>query len=197
MVAVYEFEVFTAVAPKNAVFWEVKPCSSFKNRHFGGTCHLHHQGDNRQARSNIISNWQPKQAVRKVTANVVPSSSIRVTLMMEAIRSSETPVLTRATEYKIPEDGILLAYSLSKTSLKTRHTFTRQPYGRKFPLFVEIHSMDILIFILCWKWNLVVKTHLQKKFRHCWAHLTMSQLKVGTECSLRSVVSLNKRQGNV
>jgi hypothetical protein len=32
-----------------------------------------------------------------VTANVVPSSTIVVTLMMEAIHSSETSVLTRAT----------------------------------------------------------------------------------------------------
>jgi hypothetical protein len=31
-----------------------------------------------------------------VTANVVPSSPILVTVMMEALHSSETPVLTRA-----------------------------------------------------------------------------------------------------
>jgi hypothetical protein len=66
---------------ENAVFWDVTP------------------------RDSVVSVFR-----LVVTANVVPSALIIVTLMMGAIYSSETSILTRATWRNIPEDSILHSY---------------------------------------------------------------------------------------
>jgi hypothetical protein len=105
---------------------------------FGGTYHLHHQGDKNKigttlavssTRNTLGINTIPYIVLFRsvfsivfvrstlwllVTTNVNPSSLILVTLMMEAIRSSETLILTRAAGHHIPEDGILHSHCREK-----------------------------------------------------------------------------------
>jgi hypothetical protein len=86
---------------KNAVFWDITPCSCCKNLSFGGTYRLHHQGDKNCLPRNTLAVTSNRRMLRRnasvrrllVTANVVPSSRIPATLIMEVIRSSETSVL--------------------------------------------------------------------------------------------------------
>jgi hypothetical protein len=78
---------------KNVVFWDFTPCGYCMNRTFEGIL-------------SVI--WL------LVTANV-PSSLIFVTLIMEAIRFSETSALTRVTRRNIPGDGILHSHRIALT----------------------------------------------------------------------------------
>jgi hypothetical protein len=42
------FEIIMAVTMKTGIVWDITPCGSCKNRKFGGTLPLHHQGDKHQ-----------------------------------------------------------------------------------------------------------------------------------------------------
>jgi hypothetical protein len=81
-----------------------------------------------------------------VRASVVPSSPILVTLREEALRSSETLVLTIGTRRNIPEDAILqvhikhITYIFSKTD-KVKLIDIRE--WRKHPNRVEEYHIHV------------------------------------------------------
>jgi hypothetical protein len=111
------FEVSTAVTMMIIIFWEMTPWGSYKNRRFGGSYRLHLQG----ARVRVVTERSCKLLYRHRLVeerSVICSHSC--TLKMEAIRSSETSVLIRATRRHLPEDDnhhdiiFISAYSYSR-----------------------------------------------------------------------------------
>jgi hypothetical protein len=97
---------------KNGVFWDVTPCGCCKNRRSGETYRINHQGDKNRKTSFLRSILR-----LLVTANAVPSLPILSTLMMEAIRSSETSIFTRTVRRNIPGGGFL--HSHRRENLKS------------------------------------------------------------------------------
>jgi hypothetical protein len=90
----------------------------------------------------------------EVTASVVPSSPILVTLMKEALSSSETSVLTRATRSNILEDTILYQHKLALPRVSKENAFESEVKlltGGNFqrPYFLFTLDSSWFYFSLC------------------------------------------------
>jgi hypothetical protein len=59
-----------AVTMKNAVFWDVAPCSPFVNRRFGGTYRLHMQCRKICERGTSVSRWLQTEHQSKTTSYI-------------------------------------------------------------------------------------------------------------------------------
>jgi hypothetical protein len=78
-----------------------------------------------------------------VTASVVPSSPILVTLLKEVLRSSETYFLIRFTRRNIPEDAILDFTHLC-SSLRALHDVTTRELPQFYMWILSVFALFIL-----------------------------------------------------
>jgi hypothetical protein len=83
-----DMRILTALQEKNAVFWDVTPPGSCKNRCFGGTIRFHHEGEKNAKKRRFRNVFQ-----LLVTDNLIYRTPNVFTLMREAIISTESRLL--------------------------------------------------------------------------------------------------------
>jgi hypothetical protein len=100
----------TSTLLKNAVFWDVTLWALVRT-----------DGPEKTSASIIRVIFPRRMRRLLLTANVVPSSPILVTLMMQAQSSSETSIFTTATQRNIPKDGILRSHQRENPQILCRY----------------------------------------------------------------------------
>jgi hypothetical protein len=70
--------------------------------------------------------WYFFRSVRRLLVTAVPSSQILITLMNEALSSSETSVLTRATRHDTPEYALVFVPKSNYPIYTHAHIYIRK-----------------------------------------------------------------------
>jgi hypothetical protein len=134
---------------KNAVFWNVTPCVALVrtdvSEELSVSIRVTRIGELGTTLA-VTSNYVFLRSVRRllVTGSVVPSSPILVTLMVEALRSSETSVLTRVTHGVTFQKTQFFTHLYVMVALENRHspagtgtTYEWQDRGFRFQVPVK------------------------------------------------------------